>query len=225
MSGHSQQKAAVLFDFDGVLVNSTALYQAAWGEWSNAVGVSEPEIWADAHGRRPEEIIKRVRRGSQLTTDLDLFLSCLAAASADGVIAIPGAAQLLGSLPEEGWAIVTSGPRFCIDRSLEITGLPSPAVLISGEQVHHGKPNPECFQLAADALGVDPCRCTVVEDAPVGIEAARAATMTPIAIATTHTEAELSGAARVFPSLLEASAYLRSALQSPSVSGRSTNWL
>lgn len=106
------------------------------------------------------------------------------------------------------WAIVTSGRRDHVLAGLARSGLPIPSVLVCGEDVTHGKPAPDCFLAAARRLGVRPASCTVVEDAPVGIMAAKAAGMEVVAIATTHQTSELAAADRVYASLQEAAPYL-----------------
>jgi sugar-phosphatase len=93
---------------------------------------------------------------------------------------------------------------------LERAGISPPPVVICGDETVRGKPDPECFLRAAEALNATPAECTVVEDAPAGINAALAAGMAPIAVATTHAPEQLVGAKRVFPSLLAASSYLLS---------------
>jgi HAD superfamily hydrolase (TIGR01509 family) len=112
----------------------------------------------------------------------------------EGVIAIPGAAELVRSLPPNAWAIATSGTRAVALTRLRHTGLPLPAVLITADDVKRGKPNPEGYMLAARRLSMAPDRCVVLEDAPAGVDAARAAGMRVVGLTTTHSRAELKGA-------------------------------
>jgi sugar-phosphatase len=109
-------------------------------------------------------------------------------------MAIDGAAQLVRSLPPDAWAIATSGTRDTAMTRLRHTSLPVPAVLITADDVTRGKPNPEAYLLAAAKLDVRPAQCVVVEDAPAGVSAARAAGMRVIALATTHSQIELGEA-------------------------------
>jgi sugar-phosphatase len=109
----------------------------------------------------------------------------------DGVAAVEGTAQLLQLLPPDAWAIATSGTKDTAMTRLRHTGVPVPSVLITADDVKRGKPNPEAYLLAAARLGVRPENCVVIEDAPAGIRAAHAAGMRVVAVATTHSQAEL----------------------------------
>ncbi|WP_223855065.1 HAD-IA family hydrolase [Ralstonia solanacearum] len=100
--------------------------------------------------------------------------------------ALAGAADLLGSLPRDRWAIVTSASRELAHRRLAAAGLPLPPMLITAEDVECGKPAPDCFQLAALRLGVNVKDCLVFEDATAGIQAAEAAGAGVVVISTTH---------------------------------------
>lgn len=204
---------ALLFDFDGVLVDSTPAYRAAWSEWARTYRANEAFIWADAHGRRPDDIIRRVAPRVDFSEALLTFDLLLSAAILGRVTPLPGALALLRQLRDGEWAIVTSGRRRHVPAMLEHTRLPSPAVLICGDDVTAGKPDPECFFRAAERLKVPASRCIVIEDAPGGITAARAAVMTTVAVATTHRFDELSGADSIFTSLNEASGYLLAAVR------------
>ncbi len=115
-----------------------------------------------------------------------------ALADHDGVVALPGARRLLTALGDGGWAVVTSSPRELATVRLDVAGLPPPPVLIAAEDVSAGKPDPEPYLRAATRLGADPPACTVFEDAPAGIAAARAAGMLVVALSTSHPATELS---------------------------------
>jgi sugar-phosphatase len=204
---------ALLFDFDGVLVDSVPAYRAAWSEWARTYRVNEALIWADAHGRRPDDIIRRVAPRGDLSEALLTFDLLFSAAIVRRVTPLPGALALLRQLRAGEWAIVTSGRRRHVPTMLQHARLPSPAVLICGDDVVAGKPDPECFLQAAERLKAPASRCIVIEDAPGGITAARAAAMTTVAVATTHRLDELSGADIIFASLNEASGYLLTAVR------------
>jgi mannitol-1-/sugar-/sorbitol-6-phosphatase len=105
---------------------------------------------------------------------------------------IEGAAELLKMLPPRSWAVATSGPKAGAVERLRRAGLPVPAVLVGAEDVVRGKPSPDVYLEAARRLGMAPADCVVVEDAPAGIEAGRAAGMRVIALTTTHAIEELS---------------------------------
>jgi mannitol-1-/sugar-/sorbitol-6-phosphatase len=127
--------------------------------------------------------------------------AAMEAADTEGVVAIDGALDLLGSLPEDGWAIVTSGTRLVATARLVRLGLPVPRSMVCGEDVVNGKPDPEPYLLGARLLDVPPEECVVVEDSPAGLAAASAAGMRTVAIAFTYPEQELANATAVAPRL------------------------
>jgi sugar-phosphatase len=184
---------AVLFDLDGVLVDSAVCVERHWRRWAAEHGLDSEEIMRFAHGRPTVETIRLV--APHLPAELEAArLDASEAFDTDGVVEVLGAAKLLRSLPRNAWAIATSGTRDTALTRLRHTGLPLPAVLITAGDVKRGKPDPEAYLLAAAKLDVTPERCVVVEDAPAGIEAGHAAGMRVVALATTHSHAELSAA-------------------------------
>ena len=118
-------------------------------------------------------------------------------ADAASVHAFPAAAALLGELPPESWAVVTSGTRALATSRLAAAGLPLPEVLVTADDVRAGKPDPEGYLEAARRLGRPPEDCVVIEDAPAGVQAALAAGMRVIGLTTTHAAAELQAATLV----------------------------
>jgi sugar-phosphatase len=199
--------SVLLFDFDGVLVESEEAYRAAWTAWATAYAVTREEFPTDLHGLRPSDVIRRVRprEGDRAVEDFDALFDGPAAAE---VKAMPGAVELTASLAGRPWAVVSSTQRRHVESMLAVTGIPLPPVLICGDDIERGKPDPQGYLLAAERLGVPPPACVVTEDAPAGIEAARAAGMACVAVATTHEPEELAEADRVFPTLREAAGYL-----------------
>jgi len=184
---------AVLFDLDGVLVNSTECVERHWRRWAVEHLLDLDEIMRVAHGRPTVETIRLVAPHVPAEEEA-ARLNAAEAFDTDGVAAVEGAAQLVRVLPEDAWAIVTSGTRDTARTRLRHTGMPMPSVLITADDVKRGKPNPEAYLLAAARLDVRPETCVVIEDAPAGIRAARAAGMRVIAVATTHSQAELGEA-------------------------------
>lgn len=178
---------AMLFDFDGVLVDSTAAVTQAWMQWGRDHGL---QLTADGiHGVRAVDSIR------QVAPHLDAEHEALRVEQAeidlvDHVRAIPGAAALLAALPDDRWAIVTSGTRRLAVSRLDAIGLPHPSVFITAEDVRRGKPAPDAYRLAAERLGVAAADCVVVEDSPAGVLAGRRAGMPVIAVTTTHDRAE-----------------------------------
>jgi sugar-phosphatase len=145
------------------------------------------------HGRRAIDTI----REQAPHLDAERELAALVEAESretSGITVIPGAAELLASIPGERWAIVTSGPHPVALARLRTAGLPVPRVLVTADRVKAGKPDPEGYRAAARTLGFPPARCVVVEDAPAGVEAARRGGMPCIAVLTTHRAEELRDA-------------------------------
>jgi sugar-phosphatase len=208
MEGGATRLSALLFDLDGVLVDSVPAYVEAWSAWAVRFGVDPAEIWSDAHGRRPEDIMSRVAPTLGRSRALAAFDEFFSAVVARGVVPYPGAVDLLQALPCERWCIVTSARRSHVSEILGAVGLPMPDHFVCGEDVARGKPDPSCWELGARRLGAEVVGCVVVEDAPAGIEGARAAGARSIAITTTHPRGALSRADCVFDSLLEAVPYI-----------------
>jgi sugar-phosphatase len=187
---------AILFDLDGVLIDSYACITRHWQEWARRNGLEWTAIMRVAHGRRTEETIQLVAPHLDVAEEARL-IEASEAGDTRGVYPVEGASGLLASLPGETWAIATSGTRAVATSRLKHTGLPIPRVLITADEVSRGKPDPEPYLAAAQGLGVPAERCMVIEDAPAGIEAARAAGMLAVAIASTHSADELGRASLI----------------------------
>ena len=184
---------AMLFDLDGVLVDSTANVERHWREWATSHGLDADALIAVVHGRRAIDTIRE--QAPHLDADAELA-AMIAAETGDttGITALPGAKELLSALPPGSWAIVTSGTHEIAHARLRVAALPTPAVLITADQVSRGKPDPEGYLAAARALGASPAECVVVEDAPAGVEAARRGGMRCIALLTTHRASDVASA-------------------------------
>ncbi len=181
---------AILFDLDGVLVDSTAYVEEQWRRWATTKGLSPEPFLRFCHGRRALETIRLAAPHLDAEAEVAAFQPDKAG---DGrpIEPIEGAARLLEGLPVGTWAVATSGPRADATDRLRRAGLPSPAVLVCAEDVLHGKPSPDVYLMAAASLAVAPSECIVIEDAPAGIQAARAAGMGVVALTTTHSREEL----------------------------------
>jgi mannitol-1-/sugar-/sorbitol-6-phosphatase len=191
--------AAVLSDLDGVLVDSAAATSRAWARWGERRGVDGAAIQAANHGRPARDILAEYVSLAELD-DEAAFLQNAEVTDTDGVFAFPGAAEVL-ALPVV--AIVTSCTLPLAHARLRAAGLSVPGVLVTADQVARGKPAPDAYLLAAERLGADPAACLVLEDAPSGIAAGRAAGMTVCAVTTTHAPPELTGVHRVAAGLPE----------------------
>jgi sugar-phosphatase len=181
---------AILFDLDGVLVDSTAYVEEQWRRWATGKGLRAEPFLQVCHGRRALETIRLAAPHLDAEAEVAAFQSDNGE-QVQTIQPIVGAARLLETLPAGTWAVATSGPRAAASERLRSAGLPSPAVLVCAEDVRHGKPSPDVYLMAAASLAVAPAECLVIEDAPAGIQAARAAGMTVVALTTTHRSEEL----------------------------------
>jgi len=191
---------AVIFDLDGVVVDSRAVIERHWKRWAGQVGLDFERIMERAHGMRTIDTIRLVAPHLDAEDETARF-EAVEAEDVDGVAAIAGAVRLFSTLPDARRAIVTSGPQKTARARLQKAGLRVPDVLVTAEQVSMGKPAPEGYSLAARRLGLRPGDCVVVEDAPAGIEAGRSAGMRVIAVASTHPPEELTAADFIVPTL------------------------
>jgi sugar-phosphatase len=183
--------SAVILDLDGVLVDSTALVERQWREWAAARGLEAEPFLRVCHGRRALETIRLAAPELDAEAEVAALMAGDQPAGDLEVRALPGAERLLSQLPDSAWAVATSGPRAAAIARLQAAGLPIPGILICAEDVVQGKPHPEVYLTAAARLGVAPADCLVIEDAPAGIEAARAGGIRVVALATTHEAATL----------------------------------
>ena len=184
---------AVLFDLDGVLVDSTECVERTWREWATRHDLDPERVISMAHGRRAIETVRLI--APELSADAELTaLANSEATTSEGVYEIAGARELLASLPAGSWAIVTSGIRAVAEFRLRYTGLPVPPVMVCADEITRGKPDPEGYLRAAARLGRSPAECIVIEDTPAGIDAAHAGGMRALAIATTYPRSHLTSA-------------------------------
>lgn len=177
--------AAILFDLDGVLVDSTRAVDREWREWAARKGVDGDAIMAIAHGVRTIEVIRRVAPHLDAEAEAGAIENH-EAGDQRGVTVMPGAVDLVRSIPEGRWGVVTSGSNLLATNRLRYCGLPIPKVLVTSDDVTHGKPHPEPYLKGAKGLGFDPADCLVIEDAPAGIQAARSGGMKVIGITSTY---------------------------------------
>jgi sugar-phosphatase len=182
---------AILFDLDGVLIDSTSCITRHWQEWARQHSLDMATVMRAAHGIRTVETIRLVAPHLDAEREAERF-TALEVLDTEGVVVIDGALPLLRGLPEGVWAIVTSGSSELAKARLRRAGLPIPQTLVSGDDVRQGKPAPEPYLVGAERLGKAVERCVVIEDAPAGIEAAHAAGMQVIGITTTHSREELA---------------------------------
>ena len=174
--------SALLFDLDGVLVDSRAVIERHWKRWALERELDISKVLEAAHGRRTVESIRLVAPALDAMREAT-ELAATEAPDTEGLVEIEGARKLLASLPAEKWAVVTSGIRVAAETRLRHVALPMPAVLVTADDVLQGKPDPEGFLSAAQRLHVPPTDCLVIEDAPAGVAAAKTAGMMAIGVA------------------------------------------
>jgi len=191
---------AILFDLDGVLVDSRGAVEAVWRRWARLRGIDPEPFMAIAHGRRTSETIRLVAPDLDARAEAEV-LDELETSETEGLAAVPGAAQLIESLRGLRWGIVTSGSVPIATLRLRAVGLEPPDLMVTGDRVRRGKPDPEGYLLGARLLEAEPGRCVVFEDATVGVDAARAAGMRVVALATTHDPTALQAADAIVPDL------------------------
>jgi len=177
--------AAILFDLDGVLCDSTRQVDREWREWAARKGVDGDAVMAIAHGVRTIEVIRRVAPQLDAEAEADAIENH-EANDQSGVVVMPGAIDLVKAIPLGRWGVVTSGTRLLAQNRLRHCGLPVPEVLVTSDDVTNGKPHPEPYLLGAERMGVAPAECLVIEDAPAGIQSARAGGMKVIGMASTY---------------------------------------
>ena len=191
--------AAIVFDLDGVLVDTMPSIRATWKRWAHERNLAPDDVLAAIH-MTGVELVRR------FAPDVDPLaevrrISARQAASETALARFDGALELLERLPGDRWAIVTSARLEPAMRHLAMAGLPVPHVLVTAELTARGKPDPAGYRLAAQRLGVAPQECLAIEDSPAGVRAARAAGMFAVGTTNTHVAAELADAALVIPSL------------------------
>ncbi|MBB3285709.1 MULTISPECIES: HAD-IA family hydrolase [Rhizobium] len=186
MSFDGRSFGAFLFDMDGTVLNSIAVAERVWTAWAEKRGIDAVSLLATVHGRKAIETITRLNLSGIDPAEEVRVLTQAEIDDVAGVEPIAGAIAFLKNLPSDRWAIVTSAPRELARVRLEAAGIPRPPVLIAGEDVHNGKPAPDCFILAARILGQPIEDCLVFEDAPAGIEAAEASGASVLVISATH---------------------------------------
>lgn len=192
--------AAVLFDLDGVLVASQSVIERQLRSWAESQGLDAATVVGLSHGRTDVELIREVAPHLDATKEAGLMAE-REALDTDGLQPCDGAAEILASIPAGKWGIVTSGHSSVARARLGAAGLPEPEVLVTAERVSRGKPAPDGYLLGAHLLKVDPEDCVVVEDAPAGVSAGKAAGAQVLGVDPTN-EQQL-GADVVVPGLAE----------------------
>ncbi len=185
--------SALLFDLDGVLIDSNPAVSRVWSAWAEERGSDPAEVVAHAHGRPSLATVRKYLPTADHEAE-NREVERREIKDVEGVVLLPGARELLQSLPPDRWTIATSCTRPLAEVRLRAAGLPVPERLVTSTDVTHGKPNPEPFLKAAAKLGFPASACVVLEDVPAGIRAGKAAGSRVIAFRTTIHETELRDA-------------------------------
>jgi mannitol-1-/sugar-/sorbitol-6-phosphatase len=187
------QCSALLFDMDGVLIDSTPAVARVWRKWAIAHNFEPAEVVAKAHGRPSITTVREFLPNADAVAE-NRLVEKAEMEDLDGVVPLSGARELLMSLPANRWTIVTSSTRPLAEVRLKAAGLSIPQKLITSSDVVNGKPHPEPYMKAANILGFQPSDCVVVEDVPAGIRAGKSAGSRVIAFRTTVNDQDLRSA-------------------------------
>jgi sugar-phosphatase len=187
------QCKAVLFDLDGVLIDSTRAVARVWHRWAVEHGCDPEEVIARAHGRPSLATVREYLPDADHVAE-NREVERREIEDIEGVVLLPGCAQLLSELPPDRWTIVTSCTRPLAETRLRAAGLPIPERMVTSNDIKNGKPHPEPYLKGASVLGYSAGDCVVVEDVPAGIRAGKATGATVIAFRTTLRDPELLAA-------------------------------
>jgi mannitol-1-/sugar-/sorbitol-6-phosphatase len=184
---------ALLFDLDGVLIDSTPAVARVWAKWASAHGFDPQEVIRRAHGRPSLATVREYLPHADHAAE-NREVERQEIEDVEGVVPLPGAAELLTALPPDSWTIVTSCTRPLAEVRIRAAGLPQPRHMVTSLDVRHGKPDPEPYVKGAASLGCAAADCVVLEDAPSGIRAGKAAGARVLALRTIAADAELTAA-------------------------------
>ena len=185
--------AALLFDMDGVLVDSTPAVARVWTRWAARHGFDAAEVVHRAHGRPSITTVREyLPNADHLAENKEIEQDEVT--DLDGVVPLPGALELLTALPRERWTIVTSCSRRMAEVRLKASGLPRPEVFVTSSDIRNGKPAPDPYLKGAEVLGFAAQDCVVVEDAPAGVRSGKAAGARVIGLCTTMASREIRDA-------------------------------
>lgn len=177
--------SAILFDLDGVLVDSTSSVSRQYRLWAQKTNLDPQTVENIPHGVRAVDVVRQLAPHLDAEAEVET-LEKMEAEDQEGVVVMPGAVELLRSIPEGRWCVVTSGTRYLATCRLMHAHLPIPRIMISADDVSKGKPDPEPYLTGARLLGMNASDCLVIEDAPAGIQAAHAGGMKVIGMTSTY---------------------------------------
>ena len=173
---------ALLFDMDGTLVDSTEAVERTWKYFADKYHLNLKDILSQSHGRLLTDTVRLFAPKNIDIIAVINELSEMELNATQGIKEIVGAKDLLNKIPDNRWAIVTSASKKLAVSRLNAARLPIPKVLITADDVKHGKPSPEGYLIAAGILQIAPQECIVFEDSVIGLTAARNAKMKALAV-------------------------------------------
>jgi sugar-phosphatase len=183
----------VLFDLDGVLVDSTPAVARCWARWSRLHGFDAEDVVRRAHGRPSIVTLREMLPNADAEAE-NRQMEQWEIEDTDGVVPLPGVLSLLNAIPADRWAIVTSCTRPLAEVRIRVAGLPWPKQLVTSADVQRFKPDPDPYLKGAELLKFAPADCLVVEDAPAGIRSGKAAGASVLALRTTDIDPQLAAA-------------------------------
>jgi len=183
----------LLFDLDGVLVDSTPAVARCWARWSELHGFDAEDVVRRAHGRPSLATLRELLPEADHEAE-HRQMERWEMDDISDVVALPGAVNLLQALPPGRWGIVTSCTTPLAEVRIRAGGFPWPKLLVTSSDVQRGKPDPEPYLKGAASLGLPPADCIVIEDAPSGIRAGKASGARVLSLRTTDADSELTAA-------------------------------
>ncbi|MGO1117090.1 HAD-IA family hydrolase [Rhodovibrionaceae bacterium A322] len=184
---------AVIFDLDGVLVDSAPVIVRSWKNWARKNNIDEAHLFQFVHGRRAAATIELAAPHLDAQAEAQKLVE-IESNDTEGLSVYPGVLELVAQLPRDRWAIYTSGTDSIATTRLNFAGIDLPEVFLTADRVKNGKPAPDGYVMAAEQMGFAPENCLVLEDSPAGILAANAGGLASLAIGTTHKKEELAAA-------------------------------
>jgi sugar-phosphatase len=184
---------ALLFDMDGVLVDSTPAVARVWTAWANRFGLNPAEVVRQAHGRPSIATIRELLPSADHRAE-NQIIEKAEIEDREDVVALPGTTELLRALPADRFAVVTSASHPLAVVRLRAAGFAIPKHLVTSSDIQRGKPDPEPYLRGAQILGIPPADCVVIEDAPAGIQSGKSAGSRVLALRTTTPDSALHAA-------------------------------
>lgn len=191
---------------DGVLISSTGADERCWLRWAKHHNLEGAFSLQSTHGRRAVDTLRAIRPDLDPITELRR-LEDYDAEDYSGLVILPGVERLLASLPSDCWTIVTSATVRLLEGRMRHAGLPLPKMLVPAERVTKGKPHPEPYVAGAKLLGHPATDCLVIEDSPAGVTSGKSAGSRVLAVLSSHTRQQLTGADWFVDSLEQVSAF------------------